>query len=55
MFFFKNKKVKQEGKSAEKGPVTQTLKVTKRLNEETDPNFVVVRQITYMESDEVII
>lgn len=34
---------------------TKKLKVTAELNSPADPNFEVIQEITYMESDEVII
>ena len=55
MLFFKKKKVKPEEKTAERRAVTKELKGTKPLKVEADPNFAVVCEITYMESDEVII
>ncbi|MBQ8815269.1 MAG: hypothetical protein IJZ85_12335 [Lachnospiraceae bacterium] len=55
MLFFKKKKAKPEARPAEHRPVTRELKGTKALKTEADPKFAVICEITYMESDEVIV
>lgn len=55
LFFKKKKKEKPEERPAERRAVTKELKGTKSLKTEADPNFAVICEITYMESDEVII
>lgn len=55
MGLFGKKKKEKVTVPVQERPATKKLKATAELTSEIDPNFAVIGEITYMESDEVII